>query len=259
MVSICDLRLSTAERGQKPEANPQQVSHNRHRLAIRTAAEVIVIDPSGGARLVYPIPPAIGQRSMGLLQLSDDTLLVRVDGKTVAGSSPHDLYWLRPGGEVQRHERLSLQGNVAPISDRMASVLAGIAAPLPVAWVVGVMAIAPLAQLASGETPDYASALSGSLSALWPGLLLSCLLAGLAIWLCVRRQRQYAMTSTRTWVVVMLLMGLPAFLGYLFHCAWPTRISCPACGKAVPPDRDACPQCQVPYPEPEPTGIEVRV
>jgi hypothetical protein len=227
-------------------------------VAIRTTDAVIVLDPSSDERQVYPIPAEIGRRSLELLYLSDATLLVRLYGKTVEGSLPNDLYWIRPGGQVQRHESISLlQASGGQLDDRVMSGLAGIVAPVPAVWAAGVLAIHPALLVRFEDAPDYGSAMADSLARFWPGLLISFLLTVLAVWLCIRRQRRYALPFTRTWVVVMLLLGFPAFLGYLFHRVWPARVDCPACGKAVPRDRGTCPECRVPYTDPEPTGSEV--
>jgi hypothetical protein len=257
MISIGLVRRSSRSREQQSESKQLQEKHDVRHVAIRTADEVIVLDPSGGERLVYPIPAEVGRRSMDLIQLSDETLFVGVSGKTVQGSCPNDLYWIRPGGEVQRRERVALQTIIGSIDPRVASGLAGIVAPVPAAWAAIAIGTVPAQLIASGEAPDYASALAESLSTLWPGLLILFLLTALAVWLCTGRQRRYAMPWTRTWVAVMLLLGFPAFLGYLFHRVWPARVDCPACGKAVPRDRGTCPECHVPYPDPAPTGSEV--
>ena len=257
MISIGVLRRRPPSREQQSEAKPLQEKRDLRQVAIRTAGDVIVLDPSDGERLVYAIPAEIGRRTMQLRHLSDETLLATVRGTLAEGVWPHDLYWIRPGGEVQRHERVVLQMSGGLIDVRVNSGLTGIVAPVPAAWAAGVLAIHPAQQVKSGEAPDYASALADSLARSWPGLLISFLLTALAVWLCIRHQRRYALPFTRTWVVVMLLFGFPAFLGYLFHRVWPARVDCPACGKAVPRDRGACPECHVPYPDPEPTGSEV--
>src|SRR4030067_683646 len=71
----------------------------------------------------------------------------------------------------------------------------------------------------------------------WPGLLISLVLSAGALWVCVRRQRQYALPWTPIWAVFVFVFGIPGLLGYLFHRAWPVREECPACGEPSPHDR----------------------
>ena len=54
-----------------------------------------------------------------------------------------------------------------------------------------------------------------------------------------------------------LLTGLPGLVGYLFHRRWPVLEACPACGRTVPRDRDACAACGTEFPPPPLKGIEV--
>jgi predicted amidophosphoribosyltransferase len=56
---------------------------------------------------------------------------------------------------------------------------------------------------------------------------------------------------------VVLVFGLPGYLGYRLHRRWPVRSPCPACGQNVPRDRDACAGCRAEFPPPAPKGIEV--
>jgi len=233
-------------------------SQNIRRVAVRTADAVIVVDPSSGERQIYRLPPEIGRRNMQFYRRSDATVLVSVSGKTVAGRVPTDLFWIRPGGQVQRHARISLQQpSVGQLDDRVASALTGVAAPVPVVWAVSAVAVGPALRIARGDAANYASAVAELLPQILAGLSMSFFAAVPAVWLCTVRQRRYAMPWTRTWVMVMLLFGLPAYLGYRFHRVWPARIDCPACGKPAPRDRETCPECHVPYPDPEPTGTEV--
>jgi predicted amidophosphoribosyltransferase len=58
-------------------------------------------------------------------------------------------------------------------------------------------------------------------------------------------------------VIFVLLGGIPALLGYLWHRRWPVLEPCPACGQVVPRDREQCARCGVEFPVPKRHGIEV--
>ncbi len=102
-----------------------------------------------------------------------------------------------------------------------------------------------------------AAALRWSLSAAWPALVAVSLLGAALAWLCYRRQKRFAQPWTRVWVVFVFLAGLPGLVGYLCHRRWPVLEACPACGRSVPRDRDACAACGAAFPPPPRTGIEV--
>jgi hypothetical protein len=55
----------------------------------------------------------------------------------------------------------------------------------------------------------------------------------------------------------VLLFGVPGYLGYLAHRAWPARLACPNCGRLAPRDRPACFLCGHDFPAPAAKGIEI--
>jgi hypothetical protein len=75
--------------------------------------------------------------------------------------------------------------------------------------------------------------------------------------LCFRRHRRYGLSWPGAWAVLVFLLGVPGFLAYLAHRAWPPRIACPACGKPAPRDRETCLACGKPFAPPAPQGTEV--
>jgi hypothetical protein len=68
---------------------------------------------------------------------------------------------------------------------------------------------------------------------------------------CLPRQEQIA------WVLFVLLLGFPGYVGYLLHRRWPVREECPHCRGRVPWDRPACARCGKPFPSAPAKGIEV--
>ncbi len=90
-----------------------------------------------------------------------------------------------------------------------------------------------------------------------PIFIATLLLAALFSVRCYRRQRCYSAHHTATWMLFVLLMGLPGLIGYLLHRRWPIMVRCPHCGVDTPRDRDACLNCNAEFPPPAMKGIEV--
>jgi hypothetical protein len=90
-----------------------------------------------------------------------------------------------------------------------------------------------------------------------PIFIATLLVAALFSVRCYRRQRRYSAHHTATWMVFVLLMGLPGLIGYLLHRSWPVTVRCPHCGAETPRDRDACLTCNTPFSPPAMKGIEV--
>ena len=110
---------------------------------------------------------------------------------------------------------------------------------------------------AESDSLGYWAALGKGLHTYWPMLLVTGAICVVLAMLCYRRQRRYGLPWTWVWVGFVLLFGVPAYLGYLAHRSWPSRLPCPSCGKPVPRNREACFACNHDFPAPPPKGIEV--
>ena len=255
-----------------PAVDPRVQLERRTYLAVRLQDRVLVLDPFGRQRRSYLLPEQVRAKPINFYEKRDGTAIVEVRPRK--SRSPADLYWVRDSGGVLRSDRVVLReypcsvvlftvrnvylGRPRGIEDRrIISALFGLVSPVPAVW-VGVATVAvPIEHLEADRARTYPEALVKSLSETWPGVAISVVLSGVAVWLCVRRQRQYALRWTRTWGVFVFLLGIPGLLGYLFHRRWPVREECPACSQAVPRDRESCAACGMEFPEPAPKGIEV--
>ena len=139
---------------------------------------------------------------------------------------------------------------------RRGQLALAIPAPVDTRRLLATVAV-PLADWAIGLEPNYSAALARCLAAWWPALLVVTLLAAVLAWYCCRRHRRYYQPASGVWFVFVLLTGLPGLVAYLFHRRWPVLEKCPACGQAVPHDREACANCGAAFPPPEPKGCEV--
>lgn len=245
--------------------------HRKGYLAVRLKDRVLVIAPHGTEHRTYLLPEAVRQKGFSLYDRSEGPAILQAQrGKA---RSPVDLYWIPDSAEVVRSETVALEtipgvvllnlrtvylSGPRGIEDpRIISALGSLVSPVPALWGVATTVGFPVAYLRSGEAGSYPAALAKSFSDIWPGVLISLALSAVAVWLCLKRQRQYAAPWTRTWAVFVFLFGIPGLLGYLFCRRWPPREECPACSQEAPRDRESCSACGAEFPEPPPKGIEV--
>jgi hypothetical protein len=254
-----------------PAKDPKVRLTRRTYLAVRLPDRVLVLDPHGSERRSYLLPEQVGAKPFSFCQKSDGTAIVEVRIRP----SPYEvgLYWIRDLEDAVRSEAgdrqvtpqvvllasrtVYLAGPRSMEDPRIAAGLASLVIPVPAVWTVLTTVAVPVAHLRSGEAGSYPAALARSFSEAWPGVLISFVLSAGAVWLCLRRQRQWAAPWTRTWAVFVFLFGIPGLFGYWFHRRWPVREACPQCGGEAPRDRESCFACGTDFPEPAPKGIEV--
>jgi hypothetical protein len=165
------------------------------------------------------------------------------------------IYRLTAEGQVANYIETTLE----PYGTQQIPHLAGILLPAPLPLDLAAGIVYPLARMLSGQAASYGEALRQTISHLWPSLLLAHLLAAVLAWLCYRRQVLYAADSRSrvVWPVLVFLFGLPGWIGYRYHRAWPQLDPCPDCGALVPQDREQCARCSAEFPLPLLLGTEI--
>ena len=114
------------------------------------------------------------------------------------------LAWVEPDGSVSRTEDIELAGYPHSISAWLAVVS-------PIGGTV-LSTVIPL-MMANAMTTgvyeiEFSEALGRILVQIWPALLSAYVASGLAVWLCLRRQRRYGASGNRMWAVFVALFGL---------------------------------------------------
>ena len=231
----------------------------REYLAVRSLDRIFVIDPNRGEHDTYAIPDQWRDRQLTFYQLSDKRALVHQSHRSRQGISKNTLVWLdQQGNELDRKEA-TLDTKTFFDDPSVTAAVVALVVPAP-AIVTSVDLVGMACELvATGEEPNYSSALARALSESWPALLMTNVLGVVLAWLCYRRERQYGTARRWVWVVFVFLFGVPGMAGYLLQRRWPVREACPECGKPAPRDRESCFACGRQFPEPAPTGTEVLV
>jgi hypothetical protein len=253
-VSVATCRPA---RPQGTKRSDDKLLRRPQHLAIRTLDRVILLDPRTGDQQSYAIPQIVRSKKFDFYELSDQTALLSIRGRPEAGGTPIGLHWIDQQGEIVREEHVTINRGQSFVDPRRIACGLSFLVPVPAVAAVATCVALPIGYLVTGEAPHYPAALARALSEGWPALLITFALAGFMVHLCLKRQRQYALPGTRTWVVFVALFGVPALAGYLVCRRWPPRAACPACQEPVPRDRESCASCNTAFPEPAPEGIEV--
>jgi hypothetical protein len=230
----------------------------RHRfLVVRTSDRLLLFNAAGKQERSYVIPAELRGGFIIFYDLGNKTALVTRTRTLRDHTKREDLCWIDPAGKVLRRHEFCPAQNSKPFNERRNAWKVAPICPAPIAMALVATVGGPLDHLDAGAEPNYRSALRRSLSAQWPILLAVSALSAVLAGFCYRRQKRFAQPWTGVWVVAVFLGGLPGFVGYRFHRHWPTLEKCPACGRSVPRDREACSACRAEFPLPELKGTEV--
>ena len=239
------------------DAHKTQVSEY---LAVRTNDRILLLDTKGRLDSSFVIPLELRDTEFSFYHLHDNSGVFRVSGNHLRRSKDNSysnrLVWADATGKILHQQECTLMssfshGRAIPPWQSSASV----PAPLAVATLATVLQ--PWLYLWQGAEPDIPAALSRSWSEFWLPMAAVSILGVVLAYRCYRRQRKYGLPWTGTWTAFVLLFGLPAYLGYLAHRAWPARLPCPNCSERVPRDRPTCLACDKDFSAPALKGIEV--
>jgi hypothetical protein len=259
--SVTILRKGTdfvsAEMSMMPQSPAEQAKSKREWIWItllRTSDRIIALDNRDNKMKEiadYPLPPELRRIDLRCYVLADRQLIVQDE------NSPHELYWLAPGGKVVRRQHVDFRDSArrGEIPNSVKQPLT-FPCPAPFAAIFVCYPWGP-AEGRDASSLSYSAALKRAVGKEWPTLLAAGLVGVVLACVCYRRQRRYGLPWTGVWTVFVLLFGLPGYFGYLAHRAWPVRLPCPHCGQQVPRDRPACFACHRDFPRPAAKGIEV--
>jgi hypothetical protein len=216
-------------------------------LVVRGENQILTLDASGRQQSSFAIPAELRESNFELNLLNDSSAVIQ--------PGRDRLLRIDTTGKIIRRTDYALKHGFVEPEFPPWRVTLSVPSPLAVATAPAV--VAPSYFLWIGKDATYRGALTRAWRDFWPALAAICLLGALLSGLVWRRQQRYGLPWTKTWMVFVFLGGLPSLVGYFAHRRWPAVEKCPACGRAVPHDRDACIGCGGEFPEPAPKGTEV--
>lgn len=239
------------------DAHKTQISEY---LAVRTNDRILLLDTKGRLDSSFVIPLELRDAGFSFYRLHDNSGVFRVSDNRLRHSKDESyldrLVWADATGKILHQQECTLM--LSGSYDRaIPPWQASTSVPAPLAVATTATVFQPWLYLWQDAEPDIPAALSRSWSEFWLPMAAVSILGVVLAYLCYRRQRKYGLPWTGVWMVFVLLFGLPAYLGYLAHRAWPARLPCPNCGQLAPRDRPTCLACGKEFPTPAMKGIEV--
>jgi len=227
-------------------------------ILVRTTQQIHELDLQHHVLRVFTIPTEADRRSSVQWFAMDNGQAIAVFTPSYSTGEPDSVsklkvYRIAGDGAIQDQFELDLQtGSVPKQTQDLVGVLAF---PAPAI----LFALIPVIEVGINQIKDYPAGLEALLKNTWPAfsavLALSLILAVLA-W---RRGRAFGLAHKEriTWTVFVLLLGLPAYVGFRLYRRWPIRQPCTTCHANVPRDRLACAECGIRFPDPSLKGIEI--
>lgn len=223
-------------------------------LIVRTPDRVIILSESGEPLRSYLLPKEIRDKDFRWFDFGDGKAMLTIDrnglptNRMSSGEKTASIYWFGDDGKVVDHREVVLK-TTKGTNDAAVNMLC---VPSPMIQFLGPVLDSVFHRRVSSSASVYKK-----IANQWPWIMILAIVCIVLAWLCYRRQRRFGLPWTWMWVVFVLLLGVPGWLGYLVHRRWPARLPCPHCGKSVPRDRPACLHCSHDFPAPAPTGAEV--
>ncbi len=230
----------------------------QHDLAARVKGRIVLFDLEGKEIDSYAIPEKLRRTDLQVHFLpNEQALLVSTDQIRSRAVEIDMLYWVDRKGKILDEKQVTLAGHGSPVSVEKATWNGAGLFPVPGILVPGLIVFAPLAEMEMSETKTYGEGMRKALPKIWPALFVVTLLGIVLAVLTVRRQKRFGLGRQKTWAAFVFLFGVPGYLAYLCHRRWPVREECAECHTQAPRDREACPFCDTPFPDPAPKGCEV--
>lgn len=218
-------------------------------LLVRTTDRILTFYPGDKELRVqtYTLPAELRNLGLQWLELPNDRALIRTG--QIGDRWGNELYWIDAAGTIVRHESVDIQNSMESVAKEVAAV----------AMVPSFGTIVGISSAKVWRHGPYVTVAGGILTGreLRRALVVTGLIGAVLAVFCYRRHRRYGLPWAWAWAAFVLLFGVPAYLGYLAHRLWPTRLPCPHCGQPAPRDRPACMWCGQDLPSPPPKGIEV--
>jgi hypothetical protein len=229
-------------------------------ILVRTRQQIYALDRSHKTTRQFTIPDEVDLAGpVSWYDLGDGQAIAQfiraAPPAEYNGTIDQLIYRIGPDGAIQERYALTLQTGPPAKSMAGAQTLLLLGVPAPALLLV----VEPLAPFTSDPLQSYARRVVAAALMQWRGLTA---VAGFSLLLAIlawRRCRSFGLPKRErvAWLIFVLLLGLPAFVGFLLGRRWPVRESCTTCHALAPRDRDDCANCGTRFPEPPLRGIEV--
>jgi hypothetical protein len=228
-------------------------------ILARTNGQIYRLDQHNRTQTAFTIPTEADRRSPVAWYESNNGqsiavfALDREPGVPPPNLTNHRVYRIAGDGAIQEQFELALQ--TGSFSGEISAWGVALAIPAPailLAVDIGSLYMTP-------PLPGSRATLSKLVRDSGPALLAVLLGSLILAFVAWRRSRAFGFSRDQqiAWTVFVLLLGVPAYAGFLLHRRWPIRLPCPSCRANVPRDRVVCADCGTRFPVPALKGIEI--
>jgi hypothetical protein len=248
--------VSVAKRPRRdsaPQGNRQPESEDC--LVVRSPDTVTVLDSQDRVEKTYRLPAEMKNVLFSFYPAANSKAVATFFDRSGQSSYSDNVVEFAATGTVSHSAAHVTETRLVRDSPADAARMS-VAIPEPI-----VPLVVTLVGALNAEQDDTAAGYSSTFAALvgffWPLYLISGILGLVSVVLYRRHAVRSGNAPSITWIVFVFLLGIPGFLGYLWHRRWPVRLACPACRSDAPRDRDNCARCGTHFPAPAPNGLEI--
>ncbi len=219
-------------------------------ILVRTRQQICTLDRNHKVIRVFIIPTEVDrQSSVQWYEIGDGRAIA------VFAFTKCLVYRIAKDGSIQDRYELTLQAGSPAQSEQTRAYGVALALPVPAILFVVDLFIA----IGIDRTQSYPAVFLVLLRNSGPSLMVVFALSSVMAIVAWRRSRAFGLAKVEriAWAVFVLLLGLPAFVGFLLYRRWPIRLPCPNCHAGAPRDRAACAECGTPFPGPSLKGTEI--
>jgi hypothetical protein len=231
-------------------------------ILVRTRRRIYQLDSQHRLIGTFTIPAEADRSSWAYwYPLDDGRAIAAFDRRPSAGEAlaadvaRQWVYRVAEGGTIRDSIELALHSGWRGMSERASIALLALGLPSPAL----LFAAGAIAWMESDEARFDRRAFVAMLRIAWPPPAAVVVLSTALALIARRRCRAFGLARREqlAWASFVLLLGFPAYVGFLLGRRWPTREPCPNCHARSARDRDACASCGEPFPAPAPRGIEI--
>jgi hypothetical protein len=230
---------------------------NEQPILVRTRQKIYALSHQHEIVRDFTIPIEIDPRSTVLwYETGTGLALAEFSPPASTGAFTKEIvYRIADDGAIRDRFELTLQSGSQSPSQETQSMLLGLGLPAPAI----LLAVQPVFLREIDRASSYPAAIGATLKSWWPSLTAVLALSSVLAVIAWRRSRAFGLSRREQigWTALVLLLGLPGFVGFLLHRRWPVREPCPICHTRAARDRAACAECDTRFPEPALKGIEV--
>jgi len=229
-------------------------------ILVRTRQQIYALDRKHKVIKVFIIPTEGDRQSAVAWYEIGHGQAIAVFARPGSTGDPDNVtkqvvYRIANDGAIQDRFEVTLHNGSRAETKQARALMAALAIPAPAILIV----VDLLFVIGIDRIQSYSAVTNAMLGSAWPSLLAVVALSLVLAIMAWRRSRSFGLAKRQrvAWVVFVLLLGLPAYMGFLLYRRWPVRQPCPNCHAQAPRDRAACAECGTRFPDPSLKGIEI--